>query len=312
MRRSILLVLLAVLATSCEKKGPVEKTELARVVSLLGKSASSRAAAEERLVQTSPYVSWGVLAALIEKADGDPEARAAAIRIVSKTQGDLGLPGAVVRAAHDPHPTVRAEAIRAVVERADPDLARALNDAARETTDAAVRADLEKAVADVKARERDWYKRRVLNSTVTADDRAMAARWLSEVGKEEDVPTLITAAAKFPAEQLLQQEVILTLSHIGGAEAKRFILSTLGSDDPFMRGISAFAETRLRDPEAVPKLGILLAEEQVGDTRVSAANALGAIATDDAKAELAKSCKIGHPDKRVELACADAQKMKPK
>ena len=139
----------------------------------------------------------------------------------------------------------------------------------------------------------------------------MAARFLSEIGQEADVPALIAAASspRNVNEQLFQQEVLLALSKIAGPEAKVFVRAQLSSGDPFMRGISAFAETRLQDPEAVPTLEGLLAMDRVGDTRVSAATALGLIATEEARAALERSCKLGEPDKRVDLACAEARKV---
>lgn len=303
----LLVLLVLPLAAACEGNGPVEKAEVAAVVGRLEKSASARARAEVRLSQSSPYVTWGALAALIERTSASPDARAAAIRAVAATQRDLGLPGAVVQATQDANAIVRAEAIHAVVSRADPDSARALGEFLRDSPDVAVRADLEKALSDLKSRERDWYRAR-LTAAKEAPDRAMAARWLSQIGTEEDVPALISAAARFPNERLLQQEVLLALSKIGGEQAKFFVREQLRSRDPFLRGVSAFAESRLRDPEAVDILAQLLVEESVGDTRVSAAMALGLIGTEPAKAALAKGCKLGSPDKRVDLACSEAQR----
>ena len=304
MRRHCAISLLLLGLTGCEKTGPVEANELAHVVSRLEKGASAREAAEERFALSSPYVTWKLLVPLIEKRGASGEARAAAIRAVSRSQQDLGLPGAVVRASTDPDATVRGEAIRALVERADPEFSRAMGIFA-EAADPAVKSDLEAGRVAVKARERDWFRMRMLKAEL-AEERALAVRSLSEIGVEADVAALI--AAFRGAEQLFQQEVILALSKIGGTEAKAFIREQLSSQDPFMRGIAAFAETRLEDPEAVADLERLLAEERVGDTRVSAATALGQIATEPAKAALARSCKLGEPDVRVDLACAQATK----
>lgn len=305
-----LLLLLSSALGGCEKTGPVEAKELARVVSRLEKRASARDAAEQRLSESSPYVTWKVLVPLIEKKSASGESRAAAIRAVARTQQDLGLPGAVVRATADPDASVRAEAIRAVVERADPEFSHALTNLAKAATDPDVKRDLEAAVAGVKARERDWFKSQLTGAPLP-EERALAARSLSEIGQEPDVEALIAAAAspKNIGEQLFQQEVVLALSKIGGPKAQEFVRAQLTATNPFVRGISAFAETRLKDPAAVPDLEALLATEMVGDTRVSAATALGLIATAEARTALDKSCKLGTEDKRVELACAEARKV---
>lgn len=302
-----LSILLLLILSGCERTGPVEADELARVVSRLEKGASARKAAEERLAVSSPYLTWKVLVPLIEKKGASGEARAAAIRAVARTQQDMGLPGAVVRAAADADAIVRGEAIRALVERADPDFSRALTNLASVVPDPDVKRDLEAAILAVKGRERDWYRSRI-STAPFPQDRALAARTLSEIGEESDVAALITAYYRADSEQLIRQEVLLALSKIGGGEAKAFVREQLASEDPFMRGIAAFAETRLKDPEAVPALQRLLADEMVADTRVSAATALGLIATEEAKTALTKSCTAGHPDKRVDLACAQARK----
>lgn len=301
------LVLLALTLGGCQKDGPVTTDELDSVVARLEKGTSASMHAETRLLQTSPYVTWEKLIRLVQRDGASPEGRAAAIRIISATRdSELGLPGAVVQSTKDPNALVRGEAIRAIVRRGDPGHQRVVRDALAAASDPQVKKELEAALVALKAQERVYRLDRMITAR-EAEERALSVRRMGEVGKKEDVAALTQAFSK-STEAFFKQEVLLALSKIGGEDAKTFVRAQLRSEDPMMRGISAFAETRLKDPACVFELGVILAEEKVGDSRISAATALGLIGTPEAKAALDQNCRLGAKDPRVDEACRTAKK----
>lgn len=299
---------LVLLLAGCEATGPVEKADVSRVVRKLEKgSASGRSAAEKRLYETPPDLHWEEVLPLVERKSAPVEVRAAAIRVIGHTCGELGIPGPVMRVAADPEPVLRKEAAAAIVAYGDPAYILPLHSRRNDATDDAVRADLDALIAKLEAGKQAWYRKRV---TTAGDlmERAMAARWLAEIGTKEDVPALIAAFKSPDGDGLTRQEAVLALARIGGDDAKAFLRPLLSSPDGYTRGAAAIAQLSLLDPAAVPDLQRLVAEDTVGDIRVTAVTALGKIGGADAKAALDASCTAGHPDERVKAACSEAQK----
>ena len=267
-------------------------------------SASARSTAELRLSQSKPQDVWDHLLPLIERTSAPAEARAAGIRVVSKSQGDLGLPGAVMRVTGDANPVVRREALAAIVAWGNQEQLLTLRQRAAAAEDPAVRADLEQAGKELIMRQRDWWKQRMVSDPDPLE-RVQAVRWLGEVGKEEDVPVLI-AVLKETTDDLMRQELILAISGIGGEEAKVFVRTLLAHPIAIVRGSAAIGESDLRDPDALGDLEGLLAADPVIDIRVSSANALGALGTPAAAEALARACAKGKSPE-VALACNRAR-----
>lgn len=301
------LVVLA--ASACADRVPTSKEDAARLVRKL-ESEGSRENAAQLLRQAPQSVSWTPLLALVRDTSASPAARVAAIRVVSAGENrDWHIPKSLLRATEDASPEVRGAAIDALVESGAPSHSVRLERRAAAETDQALKNRIAASLPRYEDRRREWFYRE-LEQGRASSVRVLAARSLGELARPADVPRLLKIYETSTPE--VQYELIMSLAKIGGDEATAFVVEQLVSDDPFHRAAAANGvEQQLKAPTAVGNLGRMLKEDSVGENRVSAAYALLAIGTPEARKELHEGC-AKPPANIVRLACEKTKKSFPK
>lgn len=283
--------LAALLLASCTRPtGPVEPAESAKVVrQLASASAPTRDAAEKRLSITHRQVFGSDLSALLEDPKTPAAGRAAAVRVFAATAGPGGLPGVIGGAVrNDPDPAVKREALKAMVAYGDPAQKTDLLLLLAQEKDPELRNDIQKAIDDLDGRKRDWYAHR-LQVSDNQDERILAARYLGESGRADDV--LLLEQTYATAGGALKQQIVLSIGKLGGNEALEFERRELDNNDAYVRAAAAIVEQTLKDPLAIPLLGAIVAKDPVGDNRVSAMRALVAIGGPEPLALVTAGCK---------------------
>ena len=310
MKRSLAALLVSALSlglAACSDKVPTDRESARRLVLKLSDDGSRERAAA-LLADAPPSVTWSALSALVTDTSASAAARVAAIGVIARGEDrDRPLPKAVVGAVDDPRAEVRGAAVDALVESGSPAYSVRLERRMRDEPDAALRGRIEASMARYEDRRREWFLRE-LREGRASPVRVLAARALGDFGRPQDVGKLLEAFEKSTPE--VQYELILTLANIGGDEATRFVVSQLESPDPYHRAAAVNGVERLKTPTAVESLGKMLGSDSVGDNRITAAYALVAIGSVDARKALEEGC-VSPPSNPVRLACQKARKSFP-